>query len=159
MYVAHYVPSIRQQAILSKQILSEAHAELQNVETSIFMKEVKTQNLWSFEIRTQESVNISLWSIIGFEQRDRQDSQNSNNDTFYRPPVTSSQCIIATEEYPDSDVLLNYVDDDYSQGYAQIKEIFRALTKSDILQPYISDHDFRSSNIGDDIGYNSYVLD
>ena len=82
-----------------------------------------------------------------------------NNDTFYRPLVTSTQCIIGTEKYPDSGILLNYNDDDYSQGYGQIKEAFKALTKDNLLQPYISDDDFRSSNNGDNIGYNIYVFD
>ena len=41
--------------------------------------------------------------------------------------------------------LLRYDDDDYSQGYGQIKEAFRALTKNDFLQLYISDHDYGSS--------------
>ena len=54
---------------------------------------------------------------------------------------------------------MNYDDDDYNQGYGQIKEAFRALTKDDILQPYISDRDFRSSNNNNDIGYNLYVFD
>ena len=55
---------------------------------------------------------------------------------------------------------MNYVDDDYSQGYSQIKEAVRVLTKDDILQPYISDDDFRPSNIRvDDVGYNLYVFD
>ena len=54
---------------------------------------------------------------------------------------------------PDSSILLNYDDDDYNQGYGQIKEAFRALTKDDILQPYISDIDFRSDNNNNDIGY------
>ena len=67
--------------------------------------------------------------------------------------------IIGTEKYPDAVILLN-CDDDYSQGYGQIKEVFRALTKDDILQRYISDHDFRSSNVrADDVGYNLYVFD
>ena len=35
---------------------------------------------------------------------------------------------------PDSAILLNYDDDDYSQGYGQIKEAFRAPTNDDILQ-------------------------
>ena len=47
-----------------------------------------------------------------------------------------------TETYPDFGNLLNY-DDDYSQGYGQFKEAFRAFTKAYILQPYISDNDFR----------------
>ena len=52
------------------------------------MKEVNTQNLWSFELGTQEGVNVPIWIILGFEQRERQESQNLANDTFYRPPVT-----------------------------------------------------------------------
>ena len=123
------------------------------------MKEVNTQNLWTFELGRQEGLNVPIWIIVGFQQRDRQDSQNLNNDTFYRPPVTSAQCIIGTEKYPDSAILLNYYEDDYSQGYGQIKEAFRALTKDDNLKPYISDNDFGSSNNGKDIGYNLYVFD
>ena len=58
------------------------------------------------------------------------------------------------KKYPDSGVLLNYNDDDYSQGYEQIKEAFKALTKDNILQTYIPEDDFRSSSDGDNIGYN-----
>ena len=82
-----------------------------------------------------------------------------NIDTFYRPPVTSAHVIIGSERYPDSSILLNNDDDIYSQGYGQIKEALKALTKDDILQPYISEDDFRSSNDGDDLGYNIYTFD
>ena len=110
------------------------------------MKEVKNQKLWKFELGTEEGVKVPIWVIVGFQQNERQESQNLNNDTFYRPPVTSAQCIIGTEKYPDCCILLNYNDDDCNQGYGLIKEAFKALTKDDILQPYTSDHDFRSSN-------------
>ena len=64
------------------------------------------------------------------------------------------------EKFPDAAILINFDDDDYNQGYAQIKEAFRASTKDDILQTYISDNDFRSSNVrADDVGYNLYVFD
>ena len=79
----------------------------------------------------------------GFQQIDRKDSQNLNNDIFYRDPVASTHWIIGTENYTDSATLLNYNDDDYSQVYGQIEEVFRASTKDDILQTYISDIDFR----------------
>ena len=47
-----------------------------------------------------------------------------------------------------------------SQGYDQIKELFGALTKDNILRPCKSDHDFRSSNVRlDDVGYKLYVFD
>ena len=135
-YVPHYTASMSQQTVLSNQIVNKIPTELQYIERSVFMKEINTQNLWNFELGTQEGINVPIWIIIGFQQRTRQNSQNENNDTFYRPPVTSAQCIIGTEKYPDSGILLNYDDDDYyNQGYGQIKEAFRALTKDDILQP------------------------
>ena len=56
-------------------------------------------------------------------------------------------------------MLLNYDDDDYIQVYSQIKEAFRALTRDDSRKPYISEHDFRSSNNINGIGYNFYVFD
>ena len=59
---------------------------------------------------------------------------------------------------PDSGLLLNYDDGDYSQGYGQIKEAFTVLKKDDILKPYISYNDFRSSTPGTDIGYNFHVF-
>ena len=123
------------------------------------MKEVNTQNIWDFQLGTQEGINTPIWIIVSFQQSDRQDSQNFNNDTFHRSPVSSAQCIIGTENYTDKSILLKHEDDDYSQGYGQTKEAFRALTKDDILQPYISDNDFRSSNDVNDIGYNLYVRD
>ena len=159
-YIPHYTPSIQQQSNLSKQILSKTPTELRYVERSVFMKHVNNQNVWNFELGSQENINVPIWVIIGFQQQDRQESQKLNNDTFCRLPVVSAQCIIGTEKYPDAGILLNYDDDDYSQGYHQIKEAFRALTKDDILQPYISEADFRRSNAAaNDIGYNLYVFD
>ena len=143
-YVPHYTPSIQQKSNLSKQILSKTPTELRYVERSVFMKEVNNQNVWNFEMGSHENMNVPIWIVIGFQQRDRQDSQNLNNDTFCRLPVVSAQCIIGTEKYPDAGILLNYDDDDYSQGYHQIKEAFKALTKDEILQPYISDDNFRT---------------
>ena len=141
------------------QIKKNTPTLLHYVERSVFMKEVKTQNLWTFELGTQEGVNVPIWIFVAFQQSDRQNDQNLNNDTFYRPPVSSAQCIIRTEKYPDSGILLNYNDDNYSQGYGQIKEAFKALTKDNLLQPYISEQDFRSSNDGNNIGYNIYAFD
>ena len=62
------------------------------------MKEVNTQNLWTSELGTQENINVPIWIFVFFQQRDRQDSQNLNIDTFYRPPVTSAECVIRTEK-------------------------------------------------------------
>ena len=114
--VPHYAPSVPQKATLSEQILSKPPTELQYVEGKIFMKEVSTQNFWTFELRTREGVNVPKRIIVGFQQRERQYAQNLYNDTFYRPPVTSAQCVIVTEKQPDSTIILNYDDDCYFQG-------------------------------------------
>ena len=68
-------------------------------------------------------------------------------------PVTSAQCNIGAEKYPDSSISLNYDDEGYSQGYRLKKEGFKDLTKDDILEPCIRYNDFRSSNDGNVIGY------
>ena len=158
-YVPHYTPSMQQQNILSKQMLNKTPTQIQYLERTVFMKEVITQNVWTFELGTQEGINIPMYIFVAFQQNDRQNDQNLNNDTFVRLPVISAQVVIGTERYPDSAILLNYDDDDYSQGYGQIKEAFRALTKDDILKPYISEDDFRSSNEGNNVGYNIYAFD
>ena len=66
----------------------------------------------------------------------------------------------SVEKHPDAGLIFNSDDDDYSHGYGQIKEAFRALIKDYILQPYISEDDFRSSNAGIvEVGYNLYAFD
>ena len=134
-YVPHYTPSMQQQAILSKEIINKTPTQIQYPERSVFMKEMNTQSFWTFELGTQEGINIPTRIFVAFQQNIRQHDQNLNNDTFVRLPVISAQVVIGTERYPDSAILLNYEDDDYSQGYGQIKEAFKALTKDDILQP------------------------
>ena len=97
------------------------------------MKEVKNQNLWIFEIGSQKNMILSIWNIVGFQQRDKQDSQKLNNDTFCRLAYVSAQAMIGTKKQPDAAILLYYKDHVFSQGYAQIKEAFRNLTKDDLL--------------------------
>ena len=118
--------------MLSKQISSKTPTKLQYVERYVFMKEVNTQNLWTFELGTGEGINFPIWIIVGFQQKNRQDSQNSSNDTFHTPSVISSQFIRGAEKNPNSGMLLNYDDDDdFYQRNGQIEEAFKALTKDD----------------------------
>ena len=157
-YVPNYVPSLEEYNKLMNQIAKKTPTNLHYPEKSVFLKEVNTQNIWVFESGVERD-NFPIWIYVIFQQHDRQHDQNLNYETFYRMPLSSAQCIIGTEKHPDSSILLIYDDDDYSQGYGQIKEAFRALTKDDILQPYVSEDDFRSSNDGDTIGYNIHSFD
>ena len=94
------------------QIKKEMATEFQFAERSVYMKEVNTQNFWTFEVGTQEGITIPIWIYVVFLQNERQHDQNLNNDTFCRLPVTSAQCLIGTERYPDSAILLDCDDDD-----------------------------------------------
>ena len=91
-------------------------------------------------------MKVPILAVMEFQQRDRQDSKNLNSDIFCILPVTSAQCNTGVEKYPDAGNILICDDDIYSQGYGQNKT-FRAFTKHDILQPYLSGNDFRSSNV------------
>ena len=93
---------------MSEQSLSKTSTELQYVERSGFIKEANNQNLWNFELGSQENMNVPTWIIIGFQQRD---TQTLNNDTFCRLSAVSAQCIIGTDNYPDAGIMLNYDDD------------------------------------------------
>ena len=159
-YVPHYTPSIHKQDILSKQILSKTPTELRYVEMSVFMKQVNNRNLGYFELGSQETMNVPIWPIIGFQEIHREASQNLNNGSFCRLPVTSAHCINGTEKYPDAGIVLIHNDDDYSQAHAEIKEVFGAFTKNDILPPYISDDNFRSFDASVvELGFILYIFD
>ena len=126
-YVAHYTPSIQQQAFSSKQFLSKRSTELRFVERSVFVKEINIQHLENFELGFQESMKVPIWIIKGFQQSGRQDSQTLNIHSFCRLPVTSCQCIIGTQKCPDAGILINYGNDNYSQGNNQVRETFIAF--------------------------------
>ena len=99
-YVPHYAASITQQTILSKQTSGKTPTELQYAERSFPIKEVNTRNFRTLDIGTQEGINVLIWIFVDFQQRDKENSQNLNNDSFYRPPVTSAHCVIGTEKIP-----------------------------------------------------------
>ena len=97
-YVAQYTPSMEQKKIISKQISSKIATELPYVDRSIFMKKVPTQKFRTFELGTQEILNVLTRTIAEFQQIDTKDSQHLNDDIFNRPPVTGAQCIIGTQK-------------------------------------------------------------
>ena len=127
-YVTHYAPSPNEYNQLMNQFKQKSPTNLHYPEKSVFMKEVKTQNFWTFELSNQEGINVPIWIFVVFQQMDRQNDQELNNDTFYRKPVISAQVVIGTERHPDAGFLLNYNVDDYSQDHGQ-KKLLKLLQK------------------------------
>ena len=59
--------------MLPKQILSKTPTELHYWERNVFKKEVKTQNLWTFEVGNQEPIKVPIRIFVGFQQTNMQD--------------------------------------------------------------------------------------
>ena len=59
-YVSHYSPNLEEYNKLMKQIKKSTPTLLHYPERSVFMKEVNTQNLWTFELGTQEGINVPI---------------------------------------------------------------------------------------------------
>ena len=77
-YVTHYTPSFTQHNILMNQIIKKMATELQYPERSVLMKEINTQIFWTFELGTQEGINIPVWIYVVFQQNDRQHDPGKN---------------------------------------------------------------------------------
>ena len=80
--VPHFTPSFPKQVILSIRVLSKTPTELLYKERSVFLKEIKNQNLWNCQLGSQKSMKVPIWIFVGFQQRDRQDSQILNYDNL-----------------------------------------------------------------------------
>ena len=71
-HIPHCKSSIQQQGILSKRVFSKTPTKHRYVERSVFMKEVKNQNLRNSELGNHESMNNPGRINIGFQQKERQ---------------------------------------------------------------------------------------
>ena len=57
-YIPHYTPSLDEYTKLMTQIKTKTPTNLHYPERSVFMKEVNSQNFWTFELGTQEGINV-----------------------------------------------------------------------------------------------------
>ena len=55
------------------------------------MKDVTTENSWTFDLGVGDGIDIPIIVMVGFMQRDRINQQHQNNDTFYRSIVVNAQ--------------------------------------------------------------------
>ena len=69
-YVPHYTVNLEEYTKLMTQIKKNTPTLLHYIERSVFMKEVNTQNFWTFELGTQEGINTPIWIFVGFQQSD-----------------------------------------------------------------------------------------
>ena len=150
-HIPHYVPSMENQQLVLNQILDKDPTELYYIERTVFRKDVNTNNNWTFELGNSGE-STPTYVIVGFQARNKIDSQTHNNSTFDRLSVSNAVCKIGSEKYPDDGIECDYDRDKYDQAYYEIENFYNLHSESNLLNPFISLHKFRTS-------YNFYVFD
>ena len=150
-HIPHYVPSLENQQLVMDQILDKVPTEIYYMERIVFRKDVNTNNNWTFELGSSGESTPSF-IIVGFQARNKIDSQTQDNAIFDRLPVSTAVCKIGSEKYPDDGIECDYDRDKYDQAYSEIKNFYLLKSETNLLNPFIDLHKFRTN-------YNFYVFD
>ena len=150
-YIPHYVPSLENQQLVMDQILDKDPTELFYTERTVFRKDVNTNNSWTFELGNSGESTPSF-IIVGFQARNKSDSQTHDNATFDRLQISSGVCKIGSEKYPDDGIECDYDRDKYDQAYSEIENFYFLKSETNLLNLFIDLHKFRTN-------YNFHVFD
>ena len=150
-YIPHYIPSMENQQLVMDQILDKDPTEIYYMERIVFRKDVNTNNNWTFELGNSGE-STPTFVIVGFQARNKIDSQTHDNAMFDRLPVSNAVCKIGSEKYPDDGIECDYDRDKYDQAYSGIENFYLLKSETNLLNPFIDLHKFRTN-------YNFYVFD
>ena len=154
-YIPHYVPSIENQQLVMDQILNKDPTELSYTERIIFRKDVNTNSNWTFELGNagcSSGIESPTFVIVGFQARNKIDSQVHDNAVFYRLPISNAVCKIGSEKYPDDGIECDYDRDKNDQAYSGIENFYHTHSETILLNPFIDLYKFRTN-------YNFYIFD
>ena len=143
-YIPHYVPSLENQQLVLNQILKKDPTELFYTELTVFRKDVNTNNNWTFEL-ANSGESTPIFVIVGFQARNKIDSQTHDNATFDRLSVSNAVCKIGSEKYPDDGIEWDYDRDKYDQAYSEIENFYYSKSETNLLNSSIDLHKFRRS--------------
>ena len=132
------------------QILNKDPTELHYIERVVFRKDTNIN--WTFELGNSDTVSCPIFVIVGFQARNKIDSQIHNNATFDRLPISNAVCKIGSEKYPDDGIECDYDHDNYDQAYGEIENFYHLKSETNLLNPFIDLLKLRTN-------YNYYVFD
>ena len=147
-YIPHFTPSLENQQLVMDQILNKDPTELSYTERIIFRKDVNTQNNWTFELGSaggSSGIESPTFVIVGFQARNKIDSQVHDNAVFDRLPISNAVCKIGSEKYPDDGIECDYDRDKYDQAYSEIENFYHLNSETNLLNPFIDLHKFRTN--------------
>ena len=160
-YIPHYVPSLENQQLVMDQILNKDPTELYFTERTVFRKDVNTNSNWTFELGNAGGISNNggsyrescpIFVIVGFQARNKIDSQVHDNAVFDRLPISNPVCKIGSEKYPDDGIECDYDREKYDQAYSEIQNFYHSNSETNLLNPFIDLNKFRTN-------YNFYVFD
>ena len=143
-YISHYTPSMENQQLVMDQILDKDPTELYYIERVVFRKDVNTNNSWTFELGNSGE-STPTFVIVGFQARNKIDSQTHDNAIFDRLPVSNAVCKIGSEKYPDDGIECDFDRDKYDQAYSEIENFYLLKSETNLLNPFIDLHKFRTN--------------
>ena len=150
-YIPHYVPGLENQQFVMDQFLNEDPTELFYTERTVFRKDVNNKNNWTFELGNRGE-STPTFVIVGFQARNKIDSQKHDNATFDRLSVSNAVCKLGSEKYPDDGIERDYDRHKYDQAYSEIENFYHSKSETNLLNPFIDLHKFRRN-------YNFHVFD
>ena len=154
-YIPHYVPNIENQQLVLNQILNKDPTELYYIERVVFRKDVNSNNNWTFELGNaggNSDNSAPIFVIVGFQARNKIDSQTNKNALFDRLPISNAVCKIGSEKYPDDGIEGDYDRDKYDQAYSEIENFYTLHSECNLSNPFIDLHKFRTND-------NFYIFD
>ena len=129
LYVLHFTRSVSNQKLKLEHIISKTATKLSYIIRSSRMEDVTTENNWILELGVGDGIDIPIYVIVGYMQRDQFNEQHQVFDIFHRPSVVNAQCIIGSEKFPDAGINCNFAIDRSSQAYGEIISSFGPLDK------------------------------
>ena len=93
-YIPHYTPSMENQQLVMDQILDKDPTEIFYTERTVFRKDGNTNNNWTFKLGNSGE-STPTFVIVGFQARNKIDSQTHDNARFDRLPVSNANCKIS----------------------------------------------------------------
>ena len=148
-YIPDYVPNLVNQQFVMDQLLNKDPTELSYIERTVFRNYVNTNNNWTFDLGNSGGSyreSTPTFIIVGFEARNKIHSQTHDKATFDRLPISNALCKIGSEKNPEDGIECDYDHDKYDQAYSEIENFYQLKSETNLLNPFIDLHKFRSYN-------------
>ena len=134
-----------------EQLLNKDPTELYYTKRIVFRKDVNTKNNRTFDLGNSGE-STPTFVIVGFQARDKIDSQTHDNAVFNRLPISNAVRKIGSEKYPVDRIECDYDRDNDREAYQEIENSYRLKSETNLLRPFIDLHKFRTN-------YNFKALD